>query len=149
MLEWQNRTSDPRVMSRWADALRSGKYPQSTGSLRNARGWCCLGVLCDVAIDEGLPVVVSESNDDCFADGPLAFFDGCGQYLPSTVVRWAGLPSENPIFRLDEQGAQELNEWWYDRHNQPWPIGALISLAEMNDCGVPFQIIAGLVERVV
>lgn len=41
----------------WTDALRSGKYKQTTGVLqRNERstrgaGFCCLGVLCDVLKD--------------------------------------------------------------------------------------------------
>lgn len=34
----------------WADALRSGKYKQTTGQLQNAKGHCCLGVACDIFI---------------------------------------------------------------------------------------------------
>lgn len=30
------------------DALRSGKYAQTSGVLRDSRGYCCLGVVCDV-----------------------------------------------------------------------------------------------------
>lgn len=33
---------------RWLKALRSGKYKQTAGTLRDAYGFCCLGVLCDV-----------------------------------------------------------------------------------------------------
>ena len=29
---------------RWAEALRSGRFAQTTGCLRNERGYCCLGV---------------------------------------------------------------------------------------------------------
>jgi len=37
---------------RWVDALRSGKYQQTTGTLHNGKGYCCLGVLCDVVGEE-------------------------------------------------------------------------------------------------
>lgn len=30
-------------------ALRSGKYEQARGELRNKNGYCCLGVACDVS----------------------------------------------------------------------------------------------------
>lgn len=32
----------------WVDALRSGEYAQTTGSLRREDGFCCLGIACDV-----------------------------------------------------------------------------------------------------
>jgi len=34
---------------KWVDALRSGKYAQTTGTLRDQHGFCCLGVACDVS----------------------------------------------------------------------------------------------------
>lgn len=33
---------------RWVDALRSGKYEQTTGVLQDSKGYCCLGVACKV-----------------------------------------------------------------------------------------------------
>jgi len=35
---------------KWVDALRSGEYKQTTGSLHDADGYCCLGVACKVFI---------------------------------------------------------------------------------------------------
>lgn len=32
----------------WADTLRSGRYQQGTGSLKNNMGYCCLGVAQDI-----------------------------------------------------------------------------------------------------
>lgn len=44
---------DDKLKKKWIDALRSGKYKQTTGALRrqsdNEVGYCCLGVLCEVA----------------------------------------------------------------------------------------------------
>jgi len=39
---------DANLKAKWIEALRSGEYPQSRLGLRNAEGFCCLGVLCDV-----------------------------------------------------------------------------------------------------
>ena len=39
---------DPELKAKWLKALRSGDYQQSKFTLRDARGHCCLGVLCDI-----------------------------------------------------------------------------------------------------
>lgn len=37
------------LVKKWLDALRSGKYKQGLGRLRNVYNeFCCLGVLCDI-----------------------------------------------------------------------------------------------------
>lgn len=45
---------NPEVKEKWLAALRSGNYAQGKGVLREGDGFCCLGVLCDVAINEGV-----------------------------------------------------------------------------------------------
>lgn len=37
---------------KWIAALRSGAYAQTKGRLRNADGFCCLGVACDLLMPE-------------------------------------------------------------------------------------------------
>lgn len=37
------------ILDQWLAALESGSVPQSTGRLRTDTGFCCLGVLCEVA----------------------------------------------------------------------------------------------------
>lgn len=37
-----------KLKQKWVEALRSGKYRQSSGYLQHGDGFCCLGVLCDV-----------------------------------------------------------------------------------------------------
>ncbi len=40
---------DPELKQKWLDALRSGKYKQGEGQLRNVQDeFCCLGVLADI-----------------------------------------------------------------------------------------------------
>lgn len=36
---------------KWTKALRSGKYKQTKGVLQDEKGYCCLGVACDVFTD--------------------------------------------------------------------------------------------------
>jgi hypothetical protein len=36
----------------WVEALESGAYEQDTGTLKTDLGYCCLGVLCEVAGQE-------------------------------------------------------------------------------------------------
>lgn len=40
---------DANLKSRWIEALRSGKYEQGSGQLKDHSGnYCCLGVLCAI-----------------------------------------------------------------------------------------------------
>ena len=41
------------TVAEWVAALRSGKYSQTTGTLRDEVGFCCLGVACDLSDPEG------------------------------------------------------------------------------------------------
>jgi hypothetical protein len=36
------------LMRKWIEALESGEYEQTIGCLRDRKGFCCLGVLCDL-----------------------------------------------------------------------------------------------------
>jgi hypothetical protein len=38
----------PEMKGKWIDALRSGKYKQTVGGLKDAEGYCCLGVLASI-----------------------------------------------------------------------------------------------------
>lgn len=42
-----------QVIKRWVKALRSGEYEQTQGELKDNYGFCCLGVLCDLAAKDG------------------------------------------------------------------------------------------------
>jgi hypothetical protein len=47
----------PELKAKWLEALRSGKYQQAKGVLRDRTGaMCCLGVLCDVIRPDGWEV---------------------------------------------------------------------------------------------
>lgn len=76
-----------RVKKMWIKALRSGKYKQAKGCLRDDDRFCCLGVLCDIF---GRSRRIKWDGDR---------FDGERFALPASVREWAGLPLSNPIIR--------------------------------------------------
>lgn len=43
---------DEKEFKLWLKALRSGNFKQTTGCLQDDSGYCCLGVACEVLIDE-------------------------------------------------------------------------------------------------
>lgn len=65
-----------KVRAAWVAALRSGEYKQGHGHLGNQeRGYCCLGVLCDLAVRAGVQKT----------------FGALGPSPTWKVARWAGL----------------------------------------------------------
>lgn len=44
---------DAELKAKWLEALRSGKYDQTSGQLRQGNSFCCLGVLCDIFSPSG------------------------------------------------------------------------------------------------
>jgi hypothetical protein len=68
---------DAELRNKWLEALRSGAYSQSAGSLRKEGGYCCLGVLCDVSSlgswEEHPGYDFGYIVDDCTERGLLSF----------------------------------------------------------------------------
>lgn len=83
-----DRMTNREVKRAWVNALRSGEYEQTTESLRNMdRGYCCLGVLCDLG-DRSL-------WDDC------GFYLGQDDFPPDRILTWAGLTLNAATFLAD------------------------------------------------
>ena len=86
-------------------------------------GYCCLGVLCDVAIKAGVQVRV-----DVDIEHGNAHYDGDWMALPESVKNWAGLKVSSPAVPFGHEDCLE-------------------SLAELNDeAGLNFDEIADLIE---
>lgn len=45
---------DAKLKGLWLAALRGGEYQQTTYTLKDSQGYCCLGVLCHVAAEANL-----------------------------------------------------------------------------------------------
>ena len=97
---------NPEVKQKWIDALRSGEYKQGYGQLcqPNTVRFCCLGVLCELAIKDGLDVEKRKGETKTFYDGDIAI-------LPRKVMDWAGLENLDPLVngvrvsRLNDAGS--------------------------------------------
>lgn len=124
------------IAQRWAEELRSGKYAQGRARLRKKppRGpeqFCCLGVLCEIAVADG--VIEPGSPSGPRADGSLCWMYGKSPemaYLPREVVKWAKMDSDQGL--VGAQAALLPGE-------QP-------TLADMNDlAGADFEKIADFI----
>jgi hypothetical protein len=97
------------IKKQWTDALRSGEYVQGRGQLgypvKNIDGtesgqFCCLGVLCEIAVKAGIVqrraiCDVSFLKDESYQYGS-AHGDEDDTVLPFAVQEWAGLSSSDP-----------------------------------------------------
>lgn len=112
------------VKAEWLSALRSGEYEQGNGALNRDGKYCCLGVLCDLAVKAGEVTSAAEAH--------TTFYDGHDSLPSPKVAEWAGLDRINPTVKM--------------------PDGCLADLASLNDSGhdmsgpFSFSEIADLVE---
>lgn len=124
----------------WTEALRSGDYEQATGRLLKTDsgsgdtiGHCCLGVLCEIAIKQGVKVekseprrYVDEVDGETFTSFGGVTFDDRDDLLPESVKQWAGMKSADGT--LPHEGYED-------------------TLAELNDAGKSFLSIARIIEE--
>lgn len=112
----------------WLAGLRSGQYVQGDGRLKQDRSGqtfhCCLGVACEVALQNGVELSVDISNGQFHN---VYLFDNESSYLPNKVQDWLGLRHDNPIV---------------------WDADNVYSyeLVDLNDKGKSFEEIADLIE---
>lgn len=105
----------------WTKALRSGEYGQCRGNLSDGKNFCCLGVLCDIAVKNGVDVLITTEEWDNHIQ-----YDGEAICPPNSVLEWAG-------FMKNNNGAR------YDEYTTLW---------ELNDClGKSFAEIADVIDK--
>lgn len=86
-----------RIMA-WARALKSGQYAQIQEVLTDGSGYCCLGVACEVAIQDGLNLTKElVAADESDFDEDRYQYNGEGAVLPGLVLGYYGLQSTNPL----------------------------------------------------
>lgn len=113
----------------WAQAVESGNYRQTSGRLHTDEGYCCLGVLCELAVASGLGIRV-ERIAEGFHAGSYAYANN-NVVLPYEVQEWAGMK--------DPQGTYD-----YDS-----TLGFCVqALSSDNDRGVTFPEIAATIRKV-
>lgn len=83
---------NPEVKARWVAALRSGEYKQGKNALQRDGKFCCLGVLCEIAVQEG---VISADRRGGLS---VLFYDGNSAALGPAVRHWSGIADEAGSF---------------------------------------------------
>lgn len=75
-------------IKKWVEALESGRYKQGSSYLATIDNeYCCLGVACEVAIENGVPVQKKELEN-------WYSYDSLSEFPPSIVMDWIGIPNE-------------------------------------------------------
>lgn len=123
----------PEIKALWIEALRSGEYEQGQEYLNSEKGFCCLGVLCDIAIKEGvIPDWREKPEPQAYGQGheliAVKWVLGSASLLPREVHDWAGLKRDDEFSTLGY-------------------LGDGTSLASMNDNGSTFAEIADVIEE--
>jgi hypothetical protein len=85
----------PEVKTAWVEALRSGEYNQGQELLvEPGVGYCCLGVLCDLAVKSGEIEGLTFENGiirDTANETLSGWIPSSGTGLIKAVAEWAGL----------------------------------------------------------
>jgi hypothetical protein len=128
------------IMKKWVRALRSGKYKQGSGTLKQYNSkrqaqHCCLGVLCELYNKDmkknkkkTLPETIHYQDSD-FSFGYTRFGNKRDD-LPKEVIKWSGMKNSLGEF-------VSVNNPAYDQHN----------LSDLNDTGRKFKTIANIIEK--
>lgn len=122
-----------QIAKKWVKALRSGKYKQTKETLQDEKGFCCLGVLCDLAP----PDLGHWDPEAADIPGERAFITKEGgadtSLLPRAVQKWAGLATDDGVYgtKLREDGKRSFD----------------VTLVDANDEGATFEQIADFIEQ--
>lgn len=97
------------IRERWARACESG-LAQTTGKLGRVNpetgeeSFCCLGVLSEVAVEDGVVSRHVEETKHCktceLEHSPDVYYGNASTLLPDEVVEWAGLNAVSPEIEL-------------------------------------------------
>jgi len=87
---------------KWVAALRSGEYKQIQNRLGDPNGHCCLGVACEVAIENGVPL-----KKELHTAGFYRYGDDRTS-LPAIVQTWLGLATHSGWYDLKDASDHSL-----------------------------------------
>ena len=122
---------------RWVSALRSGKYEQGRGQLnQNDKRYCCLGVACELIANDSL---VRKSDNNLSGDERLIYYDLDSVRPSKRSMNFIGINYDS-IFVINNDVLELLSDYIYHE------VGEVVTLMHLNDIGVPFPIIADVIE---
>lgn len=112
---------DQDIKAWWCTELRSGKYQQTTTHLSDNKGFCCLGVLCDLHARKH-NAQWEQANRNRYS------YLNRTHTPPCEVLRWAGLPISDPHVKIPS-------------------TNGFNHLTDINDSGMSFSDIADVIEK--
>ena len=98
-----------KIKARWIKALRSGEYMQGqnylhqTDSGQKEHRYCCLGVLCELAVKSH----IIPPSDILYKGKGIYFYGEVSGSLPSEVESWAEISSFDAdiLVEMNDEGA--------------------------------------------
>jgi hypothetical protein len=130
---------NPEIKARWIAWLRDPSHEQGQSYLKKGGKYCCLGGLCELAIEDGV-IHRSLETTRILQEDTVSFY-GESAVLGGVVMDWAGLESNRAYIA-------ELRE----RIPGSAPPDTLIdfttntNLASLNDSGLTFNQIADIID---
>lgn len=113
------------IKAQWVAALRSGAYTKTTEGLHDDTGYCCLGVLCDLAAKQGLGRWIGHRFN-------AAHETNAGAFLHPVVAVWADLAEVSP--RIVDLPLTALNDGdeEYENGVRPHTFAEIADLIEQH-----------------
>lgn len=126
------------VKELWITALRSGDYKQDSTSykLQSNNGFCCLGVLCDIAVKQGVipePKIINDNSRLFGIEVPHELNSSNFSYLPDAVMQWSGIK--------DAMGSIK------NSYPNVYNSRRSSELSTLNDGGVSFSVLADIIDK--
>jgi len=120
--------------AKWLEALRSGEFKQTTGTLRAGDSYCCLGVACEVARREGLVKAewVKGTPVNPYINQDTFYFDEASGALPPSVSGYL-TNEDDPVTKVTASD----DDCEYSGR----------TLSALNDSGMTFLEIADIIEK--
>ena len=121
---------NPEVKAEWLRRLREPGRKQIRGRLQTDQGQCCLGVLCEIAVEQGvIERRILDYSGMHYNANIVVEYDGVTRVPTAEVALWAGLEVQYGELKLPAS-----SKYGFD-------------VAYLNDTGVPFSEIADIIEK--
>lgn len=147
---------DNTIKDKLIEALTSGKYSQTTGTLKDGQGYCCLGVLCDITKD----ITHAKWDNVSYSNGAVDIVDSkkiTSAALPTaTISKQLGIAQAGYINiesikeQIDFNPLEMQSIINIDGHIVGVGLAEgdihYVTLASLNDAGVPFKVIADFIK---
>lgn len=144
----------PEFKAKWTEALRSGEYPQGKRALQvrgdSEEGYCCLGVACEIT-----PEIVKAEYQPVRYKYRFVMADNANDWADGMPT-----PSMARLWVADTREYDKMGDIWHVRipegHKHYTEVRRILDtnqdsnfyhLPFLNDNGVPFSIIADLIDE--